>query len=41
MATKSEDFLGTNSSEFHNEYSLKSHKPFLNRLFGTNIESIT
>ena len=41
MATKSEDFLGTNSSELHNIYSLKSNTPFLNRLFDTNIECIS
>ena len=37
-APTSGDFLGTNFSKLRNIYSIKSHKPFLNRLFGTNTE---
>ena len=40
-APTSKDILGSSSSELHNIYSLKSHKPFLNRSFVSNIESIT
>ena len=34
----SEDFLRTNSSKLRSIYSIKSQKPFINRLFGTNTE---
>ena len=40
-APTSEDFLGTNTLELRNIYSLKSHKPFPNRSFVTNFECIT
>ena len=40
-APTSKDILGSSSSELRNIYSLKSHKPFLNRLFVSNIECIT
>ena len=40
-APTSEDILGTSSSKLRNIYSIKSHKPHLNRSFVSNIECIT